>query len=82
MLSESRKYRLCLTLSHQLTKQLDADTYHAVIGNCGSLLLAFRVGMEDAKLLEPLITSQACTTMLPPSVPSWFVSKSKRRAAN
>jgi hypothetical protein len=50
MLSESRKYRLCLTLSHQLTKQLDPATYHAVIGNCGTLL-SFRVGLEDAELL-------------------------------
>jgi hypothetical protein len=52
MLSESRKYRLCLTLSHQLTRQLDPPTYHAVVGNCGSML-AFRVGMEDADLLAP-----------------------------
>jgi len=52
MLSESRKYRVSLTLSHQLTKQLDPATYHAVIGNCGSLL-AFRVGLEDAELLAP-----------------------------
>ena len=54
MLSESRKYRLCLTLSHQLTRQLDAETYHAVIGNCGTLL-SFRVGLEDADdLIEDL----------------------------
>jgi len=52
MLSESRKYRVSLTLSHQLTRQLDPATYHAVIGNCGSLL-AFRVGLEDAELLAP-----------------------------
>jgi hypothetical protein len=52
MLSESRKYRLGLVLSHQLTRQLDEATYHAVIGNCGSLI-AFRVGMEDAELLAP-----------------------------
>jgi type IV secretory pathway TraG/TraD family ATPase VirD4 len=52
MLSESRKYRLCLTLSHQLTRQLDPATYHAVIGNCGTLL-SFRVGLEDGELLAP-----------------------------
>jgi Type IV secretion-system coupling protein DNA-binding domain len=52
MLSESRKYRVCLTLSHQLTRQLDPATYHAVIGNCGTLL-SFRVGLEDAELLAP-----------------------------
>lgn len=55
MLSESRKYRLCLTLSHQLTRQLDTDTYHAVIGNCGSIL-SFRVGLEDAELLAPALS--------------------------
>jgi type IV secretory pathway TraG/TraD family ATPase VirD4 len=55
MLSESRKYRLCLTLSHQLTRQLAPDTYHAVIGNCGTLL-SFRVGIEDAELLAPAMS--------------------------
>ena len=55
MLSESRKYRLCLTLSHQLTRQLDPDTYHAVIGNCGTIL-SFRVGLEDAELLAPAMS--------------------------
>jgi hypothetical protein len=55
MLSESRKYRLCLTLSHQLTKQLDPDTYHSVIGNCGTIL-SFRVGLEDAELLAPALS--------------------------
>ena len=55
MLSESRKYRLCLTLSHQLTRQLDPATYHSVIGNCGTLL-SFRIGMEDAELLAPAMS--------------------------
>lgn len=52
MLSESRKYRLCLTLSHQLTGQLNEATRTAVLGNCGTLI-AFRVGSEDAELLAP-----------------------------
>ena len=55
MLSESRKYRLCLTLSHQLTKQLDEATYHSVMGNCGTIL-AFRVGLEDAEILAPALS--------------------------
>src|SRR5207253_87692 len=55
MLSESRKYRLGLTLSHQLTRQLDPETYHAVIGNCGTIL-SFRVGLEDAELLAPAMS--------------------------
>lgn len=58
MLSESRKYRLCLTLSHQLTKQLDPATYHAVVGNCGTIL-SFRVGLEDAELLAPAMSKHA-----------------------
>jgi type IV secretory pathway TraG/TraD family ATPase VirD4 len=57
MLSESRKYRLSLVLSHQLTRQLDQATYHAVIGNCGSMA-AFRVGLEDAELLSPAMSKQ------------------------
>lgn len=52
MLSESRKYRISLTLSHQLTHQLDDDTWHAVVGNCGTIV-AFRVGSEDAERLVP-----------------------------
>jgi hypothetical protein len=55
MLSESRKYRLCLALSHQLTRQLDPATYHSVIGNCGTIL-SFRVGFEDAELLAPAMS--------------------------
>lgn len=52
MLSESRKYRLCLTLSHQFAGQLDEAVRSAVIGNCGTLL-SLRVGSEDAALLAP-----------------------------
>jgi len=58
MLSEARKYRVCLTLSHQLTRQLDEATYHSVIGNCGTLL-SFRVGLEDAELLAPAFSKHA-----------------------
>lgn len=52
MLSESRKYRLCLALSHQLTQQLDETTWHSVLGNVGTMI-SFRVGSEDAALLAP-----------------------------
>jgi type IV secretory pathway TraG/TraD family ATPase VirD4 len=51
MLSEARKYRLCLTLSHQYSSQLKPNIADAVFGNCGSLV-AFRVGYEDAEKLE------------------------------
>ena len=51
ILSEARKYRLCLTLSHQYVAQLRPEIRDAVLGNVGSII-AFRVGQPDAKLLE------------------------------
>lgn len=51
ILSEARKYRLCLTLSHQYTNQLRPEIREAVFGNVGSVI-AFRVGQRDAEQLE------------------------------
>jgi hypothetical protein len=51
ILSEARKYHLCLTLSHQYTDQLRPEIRDAVFGNVGSMV-AFRVGQKDAELLE------------------------------
>jgi TraM recognition site of TraD and TraG/Helicase HerA, central domain len=51
ILSEARKYRLCLTLAHQYVGQLDEETSKAVFGNVGSLI-SFRVGEADASTLE------------------------------
>ncbi len=51
ILSEARKYRLCLTLSHQYLDQLKPEILNAVMGNVGSLI-SFRVGHKDAKILE------------------------------
>jgi hypothetical protein len=51
ILSEARKYRLCLTLAHQYTAQLDPTIRDAVFGNVGSLI-SFRVGDFDAETLE------------------------------
>jgi type IV secretory pathway TraG/TraD family ATPase VirD4 len=56
MLSESRKYHLCLTLSHQLTRQLDDETWNAVIGNVGTFV-ALRVGIDDATRLAPAFST-------------------------
>ena len=50
ILSEARKYRLCLTLAHQYIDQLSDTTRDAVFGNAGSLL-SFRVGEADAAVL-------------------------------
>lgn len=51
LLSESRKYALSLSLSHQYFDQLKPSILDAVMGNVGSLV-AFRVGFEDAERLE------------------------------
>jgi hypothetical protein len=48
ILSEARKWRLALTLSHQYLGQLDVALRDAVLGNVGSLV-AFRIGAEDAR---------------------------------
>lgn len=50
VLSEARKYRLCLTLSHQYLDQLKESVLRAVFGNVGSLI-SFRVGERDAEIL-------------------------------
>jgi hypothetical protein len=51
ILSEARKYRLCLTLSHQYLAQVKPEILDAVLGNVGSIV-AFRVGHHDAVTLE------------------------------
>jgi hypothetical protein len=51
ILSEARKYRLYLTLSHQYVDQVRPEIRDAVFGNVGSIV-AFRVGHRDAKMLE------------------------------
>lgn len=51
ILSEARKYRLCLTLSHQYLDQLKPDILYAVLGNVGSMV-SFRVGPRDATTME------------------------------
>ncbi|MBI1175801.1 type IV secretion system DNA-binding domain-containing protein [bacterium] len=51
ILSEARKYRLCLTLSHQYLGQLRQEVGDAVFGNAGSMI-SFRIGQADASVLE------------------------------
>ena len=61
LLSEARKYRLCLILSHQYLGQLDDQMRQAIFGNAGTTI-CFAVGPEDASILEkefsPLFTRQ------------------------
>lgn len=50
ILAEARKYRLCLTLSHQYLDQLSPEVRQAVFGNAGTMI-AFRIGHTDAELV-------------------------------
>ncbi len=51
ILSEARKYRLNLTIAHQYMGQLSDVVRETVFGNVGSMI-SFRVGAEDARILE------------------------------
>jgi hypothetical protein len=52
ILSEARKYHLNLTVANQFIAQIqEGNIREAVFGNVGTLV-AFRVGVDDAKYLE------------------------------
>ena len=51
ILSESRKYKLALTLANQYIEQMEENVRNAVSGNVGTLV-TFRVGPFDAEVLE------------------------------
>lgn len=51
ILSEARKYGLCMTIAHQYLGQLNEGIRKTVFGNIGSII-NFRVGAEDAAMLE------------------------------
>jgi len=55
LLSESRKYGICLAISHQYMGQLTNKMHAAIIGSVGSIVV-FRVGGEDAERLEVEMT--------------------------
>lgn len=51
ILSEARKYRLCLTVSHQYIGQLIPQIRESVFGNVGTII-SFRIGTEDAEFVK------------------------------
>jgi len=51
LMSEARKYGLCLTIAHQYMGQLIPKILSAVLGNSGTVV-SFRVGGADAVVLE------------------------------
>jgi len=50
MLSELRKYRVNMILSHQYLSQLDPQVRDAILGNTGTII-SFRLGLTDAEIL-------------------------------
>lgn len=51
ILSEARKYKLNLTITHQYIEQMEEEVRDAVFGNVGTMV-TFRVGAFDAEVLE------------------------------
>lgn len=51
ILSESRKYKLCLTVANQYIDQMTEEVRNAVIGNVGTFI-SFRVGSTDSIIME------------------------------
>lgn len=52
ILSEARKYKLSLNLTHQYTAQLPQEMLDGVFGNVGTIV-SFALGAPDAKILAP-----------------------------
>ena len=50
ILSEARKYKLCLIMAHQYVEQLDETVRAGVFGNAGTIV-SFRIGAADAPIL-------------------------------
>lgn len=61
ILSEARKYKLDLTISHQFISQLKEEIKKAVFGNVGSMA-TFRIGSDDAEFMskqyKPIFSEQ------------------------
>jgi len=53
ILSESRKYKLNLIITHQYIEQMEEEVRDAVFGNIGTTIV-FRVGPFDAEVLETI----------------------------
>ncbi len=61
ILSEARKYHLSLIVAHQYVAQMDETVRDAVFGNVGTII-SFRVGAEDAELLEKELAPEFMAT--------------------
>lgn len=70
ILSESRKYKLDLIITHQYIEQMEEEVRDAVFGNVGTTV-SFRVGPFDAEVLE--------TVFMPKFTKEDIVSLDKRQ---
>ncbi|MEK7151578.1 MAG: type IV secretion system DNA-binding domain-containing protein [Patescibacteria group bacterium] len=61
ILSEARKFNLSLVIAHQYVTQMEEGVRDAVFGNVGTIV-AFRVGAEDAELLEKEMSPEFMAT--------------------
>lgn len=65
IVSEARKYRLCLSIAHQEFDQIDPKVRSAILKNAGTLA-AFRVNFDDAEKLaasfRPIQTGELSST--------------------
>jgi hypothetical protein len=57
IMSEARKYHLSLVVGHQYIAQMDEGVRDAIFGNVGTII-TFRVGAEDAEMLEKELTPE------------------------
>ncbi len=66
ILSEARKYKLCLTVANQYVTQMVDEVRDAILGNVGSMV-TFRIGPSDAEVFEkefaPTFTAQDLTNL-------------------
>lgn len=51
MLSELRKFKIGIIMSHQYTSQLNTKILNAILGNVGTIV-CFRLGQSDARIME------------------------------
>lgn len=66
ILSEARKYKLCLTVANQYVTQMVDEVRDAILGNVGTMI-TFRIGPTDAQIFEkefaPTFTAQDLTNL-------------------
>jgi hypothetical protein len=72
ILSEARKYRLSLNITHQYIEQLDEATRSAVVGNVGTLV-TWRIGVSDAEFLQKEMAPVSVDDMVSSEKFSYYV---------